>query len=122
LTKPLPSIANLLAISDDGSVSEGGTTFRQISYLTNVAGNDTTNAEMLTGATRVRVMYDPQTLLPSSIEYAIHADNNLNTSLKVRVVYSDYQVVSGLPIPFRIDRYVNNSLQLSISVTNSSIQ
>lgn len=69
----------------------------------------------------MRVLYDPQTLLPASTEYVIHADNDLHVQIPVRIVYSNYQTVSGLPIPLRIDRYVNGVLQLSITLTTASL-
>jgi hypothetical protein len=121
LAQPAPSIATMLTISDDGQIVKNAVTTRKITYLTNLQADDETTSKKLTAYTRVSVLYDPDTLLPSSVEYIIHGDKNLNIGLPVRVDYSDYRITSGVPIPYRIDRYVNNALQLSIVVTSASV-
>lgn len=119
--EPSASVAGLLSVSDDGEVTRNGATFHELSYTTQEQGTTPAFAQTLTQATRVSVLYDPQTLRPASIEFDQHADNNLKHALNVRVVYSNYQLVEGLPIPFQIDRYVNNALQLSIAIDHASI-
>lgn len=120
--QPMPALLQSLTISDDGPVSRSGGPVRQISYSTSLPGNSTGTTTLFTSGTRVSVLFDPQTLLPSSIEYVQHADTNLNIGMNVRVAYSNYQTVSGVPVPFQIDRYVNNALQLSITVTSASLK
>ena len=70
----------------------------------------------------VRVFYDKETFLPQSLEYSLHADENSTVLIPIRVVFSDYRLTSGLELPFRIDRYRNRSLELSITLESVSIQ
>ncbi len=120
--QPSAVVLQLLNISDDGAVTRSSETYRQISYLTAIQGTSTATTNLLTSGTKVSVLYDPQTLLPTSIEYLQHADNDLNTTIPVRIVYSNYQTVSGTPVPYQIDRYVNGVLQLALSVTSASLK
>ena len=119
--QPATSVLPLLNIVDDGLVTTESGTFRQISYRLPMHGNQSTLTDPLTSGTRVSVLYDPQTLLPSSVEYMQHADSDLNTTFPVRVAYSSYQLVQGVPVPYQIDRYVSNVLQLSLTVTHASL-
>lgn len=121
LVQPVAAVANALNIADDGQVAESGSTLRELSYRTVETGKNAALASALTEDTYVRVLYDPETLLPARAEYAIHADSNLHIQIPVKVIYSNYQTVSGVPIPFQIDRYVNGVLQLSVTLTNASL-
>ncbi len=120
LVQPLPTLLQLLVINDDGNVARTSGNFRQISYSTPMQGTSTAITNLLTGGTHMSVLYDPQTLLPSSVEYLQHADSDLSITFPVRVAYSNYQTISGVPIPFQIDRYVNNTLQLSLTLNSAS--
>ncbi len=120
--QPIASVLQMLNVSDDGSVTRNTGSFRSISYRTPLAATSSDFTNFLTEGTRVTVLFDPQTLLPSSVEYLEHGDADLNTTFPVRIVYSNYQAVSGTPVPYQIDRYVNNVLQLSLTVTNVTLQ
>jgi len=121
LVQPIAAVADLLTITDDGKVTDNGSAFHQVSYRIAEPGKNAASAKALTEETRVRILYDSQTLLPAIAEYIIHADNDLHVQIPVRVVYSNYQTVSGAPVPFRIDRYVNGVLQLSVTLTNAAL-
>ena len=120
--QPIPAVLNLLNISDDGQVQGGDGPLRRISYLTPLQGTTDKFTSFLTQGTRTSILFDPLTLLPSRLEYLQHADKDLNTTFPVRIVYSNYQMVAGIPVPYQIDRYVNGALQLSLTVTSASLQ
>ncbi|HJT19761.1 MAG TPA: hypothetical protein VJ746_04795, partial [Nitrospira sp.] len=63
------------------------------------------------------------TLLPAYATFTMHPDNPaIHADIPVRIAYSNYQSVSGVMIPFHIQRYVNGSLVLDITVATASIQ
>jgi hypothetical protein len=47
--------------------------------------------------------------------------NGLARTHTIEAHYSNYQDVNGVKIPFLIQRYVNNSLQLEISLTSAQV-
>ncbi len=108
-------------ISDDGEVTKDGATFHQASFTSTFKGTSDDVTKLINRTTQIRIFYNPQTLLPSSIEYAIHPDGDDSRSIGVRIVYSNYQSTSGLMLPFHIEKYVNRSLQLSLDITNAVI-
>lgn len=64
---------------------------------------------------------DPSTLLPTVLSYAVRPDSGAATPVAIEVRYSNYQRVSGVMIPFSIERYVNGSLQLDIEIASAQI-
>jgi hypothetical protein len=116
-------LSPLLNATDEGETSENNVTHHQIKYVFNHPGAyNLPTAKHGVNVSTVKVSCDPQTFLPSSLEYQIHPDNNNLQNIGVRVVFSNYQSVSGVMLPFHIEKYVNRSLQLSLDVTNASIE
>lgn len=64
---------------------------------------------------------DPVSLLPAVMTFSVHPDNGAPSSIAIEIHYSDYHSVSGVQIPFHIQRYVNGSLQLDILVNSAQI-
>ena len=64
---------------------------------------------------------DPTSLLPAILAYSVQPDSGAQTSIAVQILYSNYQAVNGVQIPFHIQRYVNGSLQLDILVNSAQI-
>jgi hypothetical protein len=61
-------------------------------------------------------------LLAASLEYSIYPDNDDLQNIPVKVVFTNYQSVSGVMPPFHIQRYVNRTLQIKLDVTTASIE
>lgn len=78
-------------------------------------------AAELAPRTSVDLGLDPNTLLPAVLAYSVQPDNGAPISIAIEIRYSDYRTVNGAQIPFRIERFVNNSLQLEISVASAQL-
>jgi hypothetical protein len=121
-TQPASQLPSLMSATDDGMVSRDDATFHQVSFLFNQTGMNSASTQQLTEQSRVKVFYDPQTYLPTSLEYFVHPDTNDLKNIGVKVVFSNYQAVSGIMLPFHIEKYVHNTLQLKLDITNASIE
>lgn len=66
----------------------------------------------------VRYQLNPTTYLPSKITFNTHPDADMNRDIGVEVDYSDYRLVDGVQVPYRIRKYLNGSLILDISVSS----
>jgi hypothetical protein len=64
---------------------------------------------------------DPASHLPTALHFLTHPDDNLLTNIPIDVLFSDYRVVSGVQVPFRIQRFLNGTLQLDITISSVSI-
>ncbi len=57
---------------------------------------------------------DSKTLLPVSLAFGIHPDNDDGLTIPVRIEYSTYTNMAGVLLPSRIHKFVNGTLQLNI--------
>ncbi len=64
---------------------------------------------------------DPATLLPVAIAFDIHPDNNALLDIPTEVRFSNYTNVSGVLIPFHVQKFINNTLNLDLQVQNASL-
>jgi hypothetical protein len=63
---------------------------------------------------------DPTTLLPLGVAFKTHPDNDMNAEIATEVRFSDYQLVSGVEVPFRIERVQNGAVLLDAKVSEVS--
>lgn len=75
----------------------------------------------MTGLSTTDIGLDTVSLLPAVLAYSVHPDNGAPVSIAIEIHYSDYRTVSGVQIPFHIQRYVNGFLQLDILVSSAAV-
>jgi hypothetical protein len=63
---------------------------------------------------------DSTTLLPVALFYNTHPDNDANTNISIQVLYSNYQTVNGMQVPFTIQKFINNSPVLNLQVQSAA--
>lgn len=91
-------------------------------FRKSAAFNSTHSAALLAKLSTVDLLIDPSTSLVSAITFATHPDTNANRDIPVRVEFSDYRSVAGVSVPYHIQKYMNGTLMLDITVYNASIQ
>lgn len=64
---------------------------------------------------------DSTTLLPASIAFNIHPDNNELLDIPVQILFSDYRSTSSVQIPFHIQKFINNSLFLDLQIQSANV-
>jgi hypothetical protein len=65
--------------------------------------------------------FDPASLLPLAIAFKVHADDDMNTDIPMEIRFANYQPVSGVQVPFHIQRMLNGGVVLDVVVTSASI-
>ena len=104
-----------------GTVGTSANTYRHVQGQFIFSGiNDALTAD-LAQISKTDIGLDPVTLLPAVLTYSVRPDNGAPVAIAIEVHYSHYLTVSGVHIPFLIQRYVNGSLQLEITVTSNQI-
>jgi hypothetical protein len=63
---------------------------------------------------------DATTLLPSAIRFSAHPDNNAASNISVEVDFSNYQTVNGAAVPMHIQKYLQGTLQIDLTVTSAT--
>lgn len=85
----------------------------------------TTNVAELQHLTQMDFYLDPTTSLPVALSFTIHPDNTELLDIPVQILFSNYQTVNGVQIPFHIQRFQNGCLwldfQIQAAVLNSGL-
>lgn len=69
----------------------------------------------------VDLYLDASTLLPTSVFFNSHPENDSNMDIPTEIRFSDYRDVGGARVPFHIQRFTNNTLVLDIEVARADI-
>lgn len=64
---------------------------------------------------------DSTTFLPTAITFNIHPDNNALLDIPIEVRFSDYRVVSGVQVPFHVQKFLNNGLILDLQLQAATL-
>jgi hypothetical protein len=71
--------------------------------------------------TQMDVYFDPATLLPAALDFSIHPDNNAVIDFATEVRFSEYRAVSGVAVPFHVQKFVNSGLVLDLQFANAAV-
>jgi hypothetical protein len=84
-------------------------------------GSPTSPAGTLSAQSTEDFGLDPNSFLPAVLTYSILPDSGSSIPIVVEVHFSNYQTVNGVQVPFLIQRYMNGSLQLVITINSVQI-
>jgi hypothetical protein len=102
--------------------SDSGTVSGQTLVLSrSLAARSASTQAMLIRLSTVKLSTDPNTSLPASVTFNLHPDDDANRDIPVLVRYSDYRRVSGVSMPYRIQKYINGGLSLDLQVDTAQI-
>ena len=63
---------------------------------------------------------DPSSALPLVIVFPVHPDTDAGTDIANEVRFANYQAVSGIQVPFHVQRMLNGGVVLDVTVTNAT--
>jgi len=112
-----------LGVADlgEGTVGSGTTTYRHLQSQSSFSDLPASISKVMIRRSTTDLGLDPATLLPAVLAYSVPSDNGAPVSIAIEIRYSDYRTVSGVQIPFLIQRYVNGSLQLEVRVSSAQV-
>lgn len=117
-------LANEQGVNDYGSTPLGtaSTLYRhlQSQFVFQLPSLNNTKDVMRLSTTDIGL--DPTSHLPAVLTYSLLPDKGAETPIAVEVHFSKYSLVSGVQLPFSIQRFLNGSLQLDISITDANVQ
>ncbi|PYU00231.1 MAG: hypothetical protein DMG38_09030 [Acidobacteria bacterium] len=71
--------------------------------------------------TQMEIFLDVSTLLPVAFDFSAHPDNDGALDIPAELLFSDYRTVSGIKIPFRVQKFLNNGLVLDLNFQNALV-
>jgi hypothetical protein len=103
-----------------GQETRNGTTVQHIRVAQNISS--TVDPTGLTVRLSTEdIFLDATSLLPVALAFNAHPDNNALANIPVEVDFSNYQLVNGVKIPFRIQQFFNGTLFLDITVQSAAL-
>jgi hypothetical protein len=61
---------------------------------------------------------DAETLLPLAMTFNSHADQDMNVNIPSEILFASYQNINGVRVPFHVQKLLNGSLVLDVTVTS----
>lgn len=68
----------------------------------------------------VDLYLDPVSFFPLAMSFDIHPDQDVNTNIRNEIRFANYQLVSGVLVPFHFQRIFNGGVVLDVTVTSAS--
>ena len=110
-----------VGIDDLGTIHVDGASFTRLHTQAVMSGLDTVLLKESMKRSSMNLDLNPRTLLPARLSYIVHPDDGSQTKIHIEIRFSDYRKAGNAEIPYRIQRYVNGSLQLDIQITSVNL-
>jgi hypothetical protein len=110
-----------LVFTDLGQVQYSGGTVEHIQIYRAFSSLPPDVQQSLQPLSTVDYYLDSQTALPVAMSFSSHGDQSVSANVPVAVVFSQYQSVQGIEVPYQVVQLVNGSPFFQISVTNASV-
>jgi hypothetical protein len=104
-----------------GTVGSDASVYRHLQSELIFGGLPSTLSNQVTQQSTTDLGLDPTSLLPAVLAYSVMPDSGVQTPVSIQILYSNYQAVNGVQIPFHIQRYVDGALQLDILIGTAQI-
>jgi hypothetical protein len=104
-----------------GQETRNGQAVHHISVAQTFTTPTPAGAPSLSHLSQIDFYLDAATLLPAAATFNIHPDNDQGRDFPIEVHFSNYQTVSGVQIPFHIQKFLNNGLILDLQFNSAAI-
>jgi hypothetical protein len=110
-----------LVITLAGQQAFGDQQVYHLIILHNLPGTSPATVSLIQRASAIDIYLAAVTLLPVAVDFNIHADSDANLNIPVEIRYGAYQQMGGIWVPTRIQKYLQGSLLLDLTVTNVAV-
>jgi hypothetical protein len=78
-------------------------------------------AQLMQHLTEIDLYLDPDSSLPSKLTFNEHPDKDSSKDIPVEIRFSDYRMVDGTQVPFRLQKFINGTLLLDVRVESAAL-
>ncbi|MGH9375611.1 MAG: hypothetical protein ACRD1J_05540 [Terriglobia bacterium] len=110
-----------VGLSSAGPGTWQGASVERLQWSTVPPGQPAKVASAIQSLAATEISLDASSLLPVAIDFNLHPDEDAGRNLPVEIRFSDYRIVSGVRMPFHIQKYLQGGLLLDITVTSAAI-
>ena len=108
------------AISPMDAETQDGIAVEHIQIYQQPSSSDSA-ASLLQRLSQIDIYLNASTLLPVSISFNTHADNDALLNIPIQIKFSNYQAVQGIAVPYHVQKYIQNGLALDLTVSNVQV-
>lgn len=112
---------NVTLVSATNEVRNGQNVIHIDAYRLPSGQFDALTGSYLRQASTADLYLDASTLLPLYLDFMAHPDNNELINFPVTIAFQDYRSVNGVQIPFHIQRFLQRSLLLDLTLSSAAI-
>jgi hypothetical protein len=110
-----------VALVNMGQGTWNGSTTDQVQLYQVVTSQGTGMSALIQGFSVETVYLDPNSSLPLAIDFNLYSDQNSSIELSGEIQFSNYQTVNGMSVPLHVQRLVNGSVILDVTVTSVTV-
>jgi hypothetical protein len=116
----LEAIANdpQTAVSYLGTDTSKGTPLLHLQVTRAPAGQAADVTALILTLSTMDIYFDPQSLLPVVLDFNSHPDADAGTNLPVEIQFGNYQNSNGALVPLRVQKFLQRTLLLDLTVSN----
>ena len=107
-----------------GLETHNGQSVQHLSVIQQAAG-PAQSVPLIQHLSQIELYLDSATFLPVALDFNVHPDDNAALDIPIDVRFSDYRNVSGVQVPFHVQKFLNNSpvldLQFQTVTLNSGL-
>jgi hypothetical protein len=104
-----------------GNESRDGVAVIHLSVFRQFPNQSPEMASQLQHLSQIEVYLDQTTSLPVALTFNVHPDNDAHLDIPIEIRYSDFQPVPGGKAPFHIEKFINNSLLLDLTIQSAVV-
>ncbi len=107
-----------VAVSYLGPDTSKGATMLHLQAARLLPGQSASATTLIQTLSSMDIYFDPQSFLPLVLDFNTHPDTDANTNLPVEIQYGNFQNTNGALVPFHIQKFVQRTLLLDLTVSN----
>jgi hypothetical protein len=104
-----------------GTDTSKGRALLHLQVTRSPSGQAASVTALILGLSTMDIYFDPQSFLPLVLDFNVHPDVDAGTNIPVEIQFGDFQTMGGVLVPLQIQKYLQGSLLLNLSVSNASI-
>jgi hypothetical protein len=96
-----------------------GVSVEHFTMIDGVSPDGSLPSSKLAHLMQIDIYLDSQTLRPAILSFNLHPDSNALVDIPIEVRYGAYTQIAGVWLPSHIQRYINSTLDLDLTVQSA---
>jgi len=105
-----------VAVAYLGPDTSKGATMLHLQAARLLPGQSASATTLIQTLSSMDIYFDPRSFLPLVLDFNTHPDTDANTNLPVEIQYGNFQNAKGALVPFYIQKFVQRTLLLDLTV------